>query len=102
MKNLDVLTQDLEVVHVRNLPSDASQTEIQELFAQYGVVHSVMLLTQKDAEGDKRFGWVVMKQAEEAIKALNGASLDGHRLRVQLMGFLLPHKQHCNEMSYSK
>ena len=83
----------LEVVYIGNLPLGTSQQEIHTLFAQYGEVHSVMVLTDKARETLDHFGWVFMGQADAAIKALDEADLNGQRLCVQRMGVLYPNEK---------
>ncbi len=82
----------LEVVYVGNLPPDKTQQDIQTLFGQYGEVQSVMLLTDTDSNPAEHFGWVFMGHAEDAVKSLDDANLEGRRLRVKKMGILYPNK----------
>ena len=60
------------------------------MFVKYGDVHSIVLHTQKDAGRQNRCGWIVMKQAGKAVRALNESNFDGQRLQVKLMGLLFP------------
>ncbi|MCU0681332.1 MAG: hypothetical protein MUF34_03570 [Polyangiaceae bacterium] len=75
-------------IYVGNLPYDASQVEVETLFANAnaGPVARVSLPT--DEEGRKRgFGFVTMASAEvanAAIEALRGADLRGRSLIVNL------------------
>jgi RNA recognition motif-containing protein len=62
-----------------NLSYSVTNTQLEELFAQYGEVKSVNII-----EG-KGFGFVEMSSAEEATKAqeaLNGTDFGGRTLRV--------------------
>jgi hypothetical protein len=78
------------VAHIDNLPLKASKTEVLELFVRYGDVHSVVLHTHKDSGRQNRCGWIIMKNAGRAVRALNESNLAGHRLQVKLMGLLFP------------
>ena len=75
-----------------NLPQDKSHQDIHELFGRYGEVQAVMLMTDLDADPADRFGWVFMGKAEEAVKVLDDADLEGFRLNVKKMGVLYPNK----------
>ena len=82
---------ELDVVRVGNLPLATSQKELQELFAQYGEIHLVSLVNEEDANHPECCcGWVYMRQAGVAIDALDQAEFNGCRLKVQLMGTLIP------------
>ena len=90
MPNTDKAQQKFGVLYVGNLPSGVSETEIRELFAQHGYVHSVMLPPPKEKGEASRVGWVTMKKANSAITALDESSFAGRRLQVKLMGFWVP------------
>jgi hypothetical protein len=89
-KTADKTHQMFWVAHIDNLPLEASKTEVRDLFVKYGDVHSIILHSQKDAARQNRCGWIVMKQADKAVRALNGSSFAGHRLQIKLMGLLFP------------
>ena len=73
-------------IYVGNLSFNASEDEVRDLFAQYGSVHSVKLINDRDTGRPRGFGFVEMEQAdaEAAIKALNGKDFGGRPLRVNL------------------
>ena len=54
------------------------------MFAQYGAVESVQIITDRDTGRSKGFGFVVMDQegADKAIAALNGSQVEGRALTV--------------------
>src|SRR5690606_28366052 len=62
----------------------ATEEEVQELFAPYGEVQSVKLISDRETGKPRGFGFVEMSQAdaEEAIDALNGAAFGGRKLQV--------------------
>ena len=74
----------MKTIYIGNLPYTATETEISELFAQHGTVHSVKLITDRDTGRPRGFGFVEMddKEALTSIEALNGADLGGRALRV--------------------
>ena len=73
-------------LYVGNLPFSADENAIRELFAQDGrEVTEVKLITDRDTGRPRGFGFVEMsssEQADKAISALNGYSMDGRALTV--------------------
>ena len=59
--------------------------QLGDLFAQYGTVLSVNVITDRDTNRPKGFAFIEMEDdsaAEAAISALNNAEFDGRNLRV--------------------
>ena len=73
-----------KTIYVGNLPFSATEDEIRELFAQHGTVTSVKLITDRETDRPRGFGFVEMDDAEAdaAIEALNGTDMGGRSLRV--------------------
>jgi len=72
-------------LYVGNLPYSADQQSLEALFGQFGAVHSVNLITDRDTGRSKGFGFVEMgsdSDAQRAIEDLNGHELDGRKLTV--------------------
>jgi len=72
-------------LYVGNLSYSVTEGELQEFFAKVGTVASVSLITDRSSGRSKGFGFVEMETeaaAEEAIKQLNNAELDGRPLTV--------------------
>lgn len=71
-------------LYVGNLPFSATEDEVRELFAQYGDVTSVDLISDRETGRPRGFGFVEMEGdgADEAITALDGHSMDGRSLRI--------------------
>ncbi|MDR1677937.1 MAG: RNA-binding protein [Deltaproteobacteria bacterium] len=74
----------MKTIYVGNLPFSSTQAEISDLFSQYGTVHSVNLISDRETGRPRGFGFVEMdpEQAQAAIDALNGSELGGRSLRV--------------------
>lgn len=74
----------MKSIYVGNLSYSATETEVREMFEQYGTVNAVRLITDRDTGRARGFGFVEMddREAEAAIAALNGAEIDGRTLRV--------------------
>jgi RNA recognition motif-containing protein len=74
----------VKTIYVGNLPYNAGEAEIRELFGQHGTVHSVKLINDRETGKPRGFAFVEMDPdtADAAIKALNGADFGGRSLRV--------------------
>jgi RNA recognition motif-containing protein len=60
---------------------------LRELFAQSGTVVSATVVTDRDTGHSRGFGFVEMSTSEEAdhaVQQLNGRSLDGRTLKVEI------------------
>jgi RNA recognition motif-containing protein len=72
-------------IYVGNLPYNVTEDELQEIFAEYGDVSNVNMITDKYTGQSKGFAFVEMEKqvdAEEAIKALNSSTLKDRQLKV--------------------
>lgn len=70
-------------IYVGNLPFSASDDEIRALFAEYGDVETVNLITDRDTGRPRGFGFVEMSSgADEAIQALHQKDMGGRTLNV--------------------
>ena len=74
-------------IYVGNLAYSVTEEELQELFGAHGSVASVSLIKDKYTNQSKGFGFVEMDkqaEAEEAIKQLNGRSVNGRNITVNI------------------
>ena len=70
-------------IYVGNLPFNATDDGVRDMFAEYGTVDSVNLITDRDTGRPRGFGFVEMSDgANEAIKALDQFEMDGRNLNV--------------------
>jgi RNA recognition motif-containing protein len=71
-------------IYVGNLSFNATEDQVRDLFAQYGQVNSVAMITDRDTGRFRGFGFVEMEDAaaNAAIQALNDTEFDGRTLRV--------------------
>ena len=74
----------MKKIYVGNLPFSASETDVEQLFAEYGAVESVNLISDRETGRPRGFGFVEMEPsaADAAIQALDGHVMDGRNLRV--------------------
>ena len=72
-------------IYVGNLPFQATESEIEALFTEYGSVSSVSLITDRQTGRARGFGFVEMandSEADAAIAGLNGHDMGGRQLSV--------------------
>jgi RNA recognition motif-containing protein len=72
-------------LYVGNLPYETGETELQELFAQYGSIESVRVMRDMATGRARGFAFVEMSTDEEARTAaagLNGHEVGGRALTV--------------------
>jgi RNA recognition motif-containing protein len=72
-------------LYVGNLSFSSTSETVREAFAQIGEVTDVHIVTDRASGQSRGFGFVTMgspAEAQKAIEAMNGASLDGRALRV--------------------
>ena len=75
---------DVEL-YVGNVASETDEAALRKAFEAHGAVSSVRVLTGRGEGRSKRFAFVMMRdrgEAEQAIKAMNGRSLDARELVV--------------------
>lgn len=72
-------------IYVGNLPFEATEQQLQELFAPHGAVAKVKLVEDFNTGQPRGFAFVTMedwKEAQQAIKALDGQDFGGRPLKV--------------------
>jgi len=70
---------------VGNFPFSTTEADLQALFAPYGNIESVTVVTDRQTGRSRGFGFVEMgdrSEAEKAIEALNGKDLGGRAINV--------------------
>lgn len=74
-------------IYVGNLPYSVTNSVLESNFAEFGDVSSAKVMMDRDTGRSKGFGFVEMASAdaaEAAIKALNGMSVEGRSIVVNL------------------
>ena len=72
-------------LYVGNLPYEFGESELEELFAEYGDIESSVIITDKRTGRSKGFGFVELADdelADKAIEDLNGSEAGGRNLVV--------------------
>ncbi len=71
-------------LYVGNLPWSATEDDVRDLFASYGEVLSVNLISDRETGRARGFGFVEMADADapKAVEALDNYSFNGRNLKV--------------------
>jgi len=74
----------LKKLFIGNLPANANENDVQNLFSEFGTVRSFKLVTDVFSGQCKGFGFVEMEghEARAAITGLNGKDFNGRPLKV--------------------
>ena len=75
----------MKKMFVGNLPTEASEKSVRELFSPFGTVRSIRLVADVFTGKCKGFGFVEMEgnEARAAMAALDGKTFSGKSLRVR-------------------
>ncbi len=74
-------------LYVGNLNFTVNESELKELFSEYGEVNTVNIITDKISNRSKGFAFVEMlkdSSADTAITALNGREFSGREIKVNV------------------
>ncbi|MBT3392510.1 MAG: RNA-binding protein [Elusimicrobiaceae bacterium] len=74
-------------LYVGNLSWNTTEDSLQDKFAEAGEVISAKIITDRDTNRSKGFGFVEMasdEAAEKAIELFNGKEVDGREIKVNL------------------
>ena len=72
---------------VGNLSFNTTENDLRDMFAAHGTVMEANLMMDRMSGRPRGFGFVTMssdEEAKKAIEALNGASVDGRNLTVNV------------------
>ncbi len=74
----------MKSIYVGNLPFTSTEDEVRNMFSQYGSVHSVKMVSDRETGRPRGFAFVEMDDsaAGNAISALNGKEINGRPLRI--------------------
>jgi RNA recognition motif-containing protein len=76
--------KNLKKLFVGNLPVSTNEKDLQHLFAEFGTVRSIKLVTDIFTGQCKGFGFIRMEghEARAAIAGLDGKNFNGNPLKV--------------------
>ena len=72
-------------IYVGNLPYEINEETLREVFGEYGSVERVNVIMDRNTGRAKGFAFITMpdnEQAQNAIKALDGVTVEGRPMRV--------------------
>ena len=72
-------------IYVGNLSFSSTEEGVRELFSEYGEVVDVSLITDRETGRPRGFGFVEMRnqdEAQKAIESLNGVEFEGRTLTI--------------------
>ncbi len=72
---------------VGNISFNTTENDLQDAFAAYGTVTEANLMTDRATGRPRGFGFVTMsspEEAQKAVEAMNGKSIDGRALTVNI------------------
>ena len=70
-------------LYVGNLPWSVDNSQLEELFSEFGSVISAIVNTERDSKRSRGFGFVELESGgPEAIEAMNDSDLEGRKLTV--------------------
>jgi len=72
---------------VGNIAFNTTENDLQDAFAAYGTVTEANLMTDRATGRPRGFGFVTMsspEEAQKAVEAMNGKSIDGRALTVNI------------------
>ena len=71
-------------IYVGNLPFSTTSAELETMFAEFGTVESAKVITDRDTQRSRGFGFVEMPDdaGRTAIQELDGKDMGGRPLTV--------------------
>ena len=90
-------------LYVGNLSYNTTEDDLRSLFSNSGTVTSVALIKDRSTGQSKGFAFVEMSsqnEAEQAIKDLNGKSIDNRNIKVNIAR--PPEKKRSNSDNYNQ
>ena len=70
-------------LYVGNLPWSVDNSQLEDLFSEFGNVISANVITERDSKRSRGFGFVELETGgPEAIEAMNDSDLEGRKLTV--------------------
>jgi cold-inducible RNA-binding protein len=74
-------------IFIGNLDFDLKTEDLEKMFSEFGEIEDCIVITDRDTNRSKGFGFVTFKQEEDAKKAIekiNGKEIEGRKLTVNI------------------
>ncbi len=81
-----------QTVYVAGIARHLRESEVEKLFSKYGRVVDVRVVRDRETGEGRGFGFLVFedsKDAQDAIRALDGTDFEGKRLVVELVCYTI-------------
>ena len=68
-----------------NLPFSTTDTDLEDIFSEYGEVERAKVIIDRETQRSRGFGFVTMpndSEGQEAVDSLNDSDFNGRNLRV--------------------
>ena len=75
----------MKKLYVGNLPYSYRDSDLEEMFADYGTIASAVIIMDRQTNRSKGFGFVELEDeamADKAVEELNGKDVDGRNAVV--------------------
>ena len=72
-------------IYVGNLPFSTTDTDLEDIFSEYGEVERAKVIIDRETQRSRGFGFVTMpndSEGQEAVDSLNDSDFNGRNLRV--------------------
>ena len=72
-------------IYVGNLPFSTTDADLEDLFAEHGEVERAKVISDRETQRSRGFGFVTMpndNEGQEAVDSLNDSEWNGRNLRV--------------------
>ncbi|XP_038603878.1 cold-inducible RNA-binding protein-like isoform X1 [Tachyglossus aculeatus] len=74
---------------IGGLSFDTNEQSLEQLFAPYGEISEVVVVKDRETQRSRGFGFITYRRpedAKDAMRAMNGESVDGRQIRVDQAG----------------
>ena len=74
----------MKKIYVGNLPWSIGESELKDLFSEFGALHSAAVISDRETGRSRGFGFVELDDADadRAISDLDGREMEGRALKV--------------------
>ncbi|CAM2110043.1 unnamed protein product [Caretta caretta] len=84
-----VMASDEGKLFIGGLSFDTNEQNLEQLFSPYGDIAEVVVVKDRDTQRSRGFGFITYRRpedAKDAMRAMNGESVDGRQIRVDQAG----------------
>src|SRR6056297_2791032 len=74
-------------IFIGNLDFDLKTQDLEKMFSEFGEIEDCIVITDRDTNRSKGYGFVTFKEeseAKKAIESMNGKEIEGRKLTVNV------------------